>query len=115
MSYFCMDTKNLISEDKENISMNDAPNNIEKKKRDHRNERNPHYGHIMSQESRDRISKSQSERYDMIRKLVKKGMQQPMTEERVKQICGQVIDDYFKKNLIEVKQNNNNKPMNINL
>jgi hypothetical protein len=27
-----------------------------------------------------------------------------------------VIDDYFKKNLIEVKQNNNNKkPMNINL
>ena len=46
--------------------MNDAPNNIEKKKRDHRNERNPHYGHIMSQESRDRISKSQSERYDMI-------------------------------------------------
>jgi hypothetical protein len=51
----------------------------------------------------------------MIRKLVKKGMQQPMTEERVKQICGQVIDDYFKKNLIEVKQNNNNKPMNINL
>ena len=112
MSYFCFDT---IKEEKENMIMESEPMTIEKKKRDHRNERNPHYGHIMSQESRDRISKSQSERYDMIRKLVKKGMQHQMTEQRVKEICGQVIDDYFKRNVIEVKQNNNKKPMNINL
>ena len=46
MSYFCMDTKNLISEDNENISMNDTPSNVEKKKRDHRGELNPHFGHI---------------------------------------------------------------------
>jgi hypothetical protein len=51
----------------------------------------------------------------MIRKLVKKGMQQPMTEERVKQICNEVIDEFCKKNLIEVKEKNNKKPMNINL
>ena len=113
MSYFCMDTKNLISEDRENISMNDAPSNVEKKKRDHRNERNPHFGHIMSQESRDKISNTQRNRYEMINKLVRRGMHQ-MTEERVKEICGEVIDEYFQKNVIEVKQNNK-KPMNINL
>lgn len=112
MSYFCIE--NIISEDKENKAMNETPSNVEKKKRDHRNERNPHFGHIMSQESRDKISNTQRNRYEMINKLVRRGMHQ-MTEERVKEICGQVIDDYFKKNLIEVKQNNNNKPMNINL
>lgn len=112
MSYFCIE--NIISEDKENKGMNEAPNNIEKKKRDHRNERNPHFGHIMSQESRDKISNTQKQRYEMISKLVRKGMAQPIDEERVKEICGQVIDDYFKRNIIEVKQNNK-KPMNINL
>ena len=50
----------------------------------------------------------------MINKLVRRGMHQ-MTEERVKQICGEVIDDYFKRNVNELKQNNNKKPMNINL
>ena len=114
MSYFCIDD-NYISEGKENMTMNDTPSNVEKKKRDHRGELNPHWGHVMTQESRDRISKSQSERYDMIRKLVKKGMQHQMTEQRVKEICGEVIDDYFKRNVNEVKQNNNKKPMNINL
>lgn len=108
MSYFC-----IISEGKENMTMNDTPNTIEKKKRDHRNERNPHFGHIMSQESRDKISNTQRNRYEMINKLVRRGMHQ-MTEERVKEICGEVIDEYFQKNVIEVKQNNK-KPMNINL
>jgi len=115
MSYFCIDT-NIISEEKENKGMNETPNNIEKKKRDHRGELNPHWGHVMTKESKDKISNTQKQRYEMISKLVRKGMANPLTEERVKQICGQVIDDYFKKNLIEVKQNNNNKkPMNINL
>ena len=112
MSYFCMDT-NIISEGKENKAMNETPSNVEKKKRDHRNERNPHFGHIMSQESRDKISNTQRNRYEMINKLVRRGMHQ-MTEERVKEICGEVIDEYFQKNVIEVKQNNK-KPMNINL
>lgn len=108
MSYFC-----IISEDKENITMNETPNNIEKKKRDHRGERNPHFGHIMTKQSRDKISNTQRNRYEMINKLVRRGMHQ-MTEERVKEICGEVIDEYFQKNVIEVKQNNK-KPMNINL
>jgi hypothetical protein len=111
MSYFCIE--NIISEDKENKAMNETPSNVEKKKRDHRNERNPHFGHIMSQESRDKISNTQRNRYEMINKLVRRGMHQ-MTEERVKEICGEVIDEYFQKNVIEVKQNNK-KPMNINL
>ena len=103
----------MINEEKENIAMEPVQMETPKKKRDHRGERNPHFGHIMTQESRDRISRSQSERYNMIRKLVKKGMQQPMTEDRVKQICNEAIEDYLKKNLIEVK--NNKKPMNISL
>ena len=94
--------------------MNETPNNIEKRKRDHRGELNPHFGHIMNQESRDKIASKQRQRYEMISKLVRKGMAQPIDEERVKQICGEVIEDYFKRNLIEVKQNNK-KPMNINL
>ena len=93
--------------------MNEAPKDTVKKKRDHRGERNPHFGHIQTQESKDRISKSQSERYEMIRKLVRKGMAQPLDEARVKEICKEAIDDYLKENLIEVK--NNKKPTNINL
>ena len=113
MSYFCIDDNN-ISEGKENMTIKETPNNIEKKKRDHRGELNPHWGHVMTQESKDKISATQKNRYEMINKLVRRGMHQ-MTEQRVKEICGEVIDDYFKRNLIEVKQNNNKKPMNINL
>lgn len=113
MSYFCIDDNN-ISEGKENMTMKETTNNIEKKKRDHRGELNPHWGHVMTKESRDKISATQKNRYEMINKLVRRGMHQ-MTEERVKQICGEVIDDYFKRNVNEVKQNNNKKPMNINL
>lgn len=113
MSYFCIE--NITSEDKENKRMNDTPSNFEKKKRDHRGELNPHFGHIQSRESRDKISNTQKQRYEMISKLVRKGMAQPIDEERVKQICSEAIEDYFKRNLIEVKQNNSNRPMNINL
>ena len=48
-----------------------------------------------------------------MRKLIRKGMQKPMTEERVKEICNEVIDDFCKKNLIEVRENK--RPMNITL
>lgn len=114
MSYFCIDD-NYISEGKENKTMNETPSNVEKKKRDHRGELNPHWGHVMTKESKDKISNTQKQRYEMISKLVRKGMAQPIDEQRVKEICGQVIEDYFKRNLIEVRQNNSNKPMNINL
>ena len=114
MSYFYAEPTNqeMINEDSENMTINSIPNNTEKKKRDHRGEKNPHFGHIMTQESKDRISKSQSERYEMIRKLVRKGMAQPMNEDRVRQICNEVCDSFFKRIIME---NSNNKPMNINL
>ena len=35
-----------------------------KKVRDHRGERNPHFGHIMKQESREAIANKQRQRYD---------------------------------------------------
>ncbi len=116
MSYFCIDTthQELINEEKGNGTMEPRQNTQEKKKRDHRNEKNPHFGCVMTQESKDRISRSQSERYEMIRKLVRKGMAQPIDEERVRQICNEVCDNYFKRIIME-NQMNNNKPMDINL
>ena len=116
MSYFYAEPTNqeMINEDSENMTINTIPNNTEKKKRDHRGEKNPHFGHIMTQESKDRISKSQSERYEMIRKLVRKGMAQPMNEDRVRQICNEVVDNYFKKNSTRV-DDNKSKQIEINL
>lgn len=115
MSYFCINDTNqkMTKEEKENITMEPMPEKAPKKKRDHRGKLNPHFGHIMTQESRDRISKRQLERYDILRKLVKKGMQQPMTEDRVKEICCEAIENYLKKNLIEIRTNK--RPTNINL
>ena len=116
MSYFCIDTthQEMINEEMENGTMEPGQNTLEKKKRDHRGELNPHWGHIMTQESRDKISSTQKQRYEMIQKLVRKGMAQPIDEERVRQICDEVCDNYFKRIIME-NQNNNNKPMNINL
>jgi hypothetical protein len=45
------------------------------------------------------------------------GMTQPLTEERVREICANTIDDYCKRNAFIVKPNNNSnkKPIDINL
>lgn len=76
---------------------------------------NPRFsGHSHSEQSKRAISETQQKRYEAMRKLIRKGMQKPIDEARVKQICKEAIDDYFKENLIEVK-NNDKKPMNINL
>ena len=75
---------------------------------------NPRFsGHTHSAVTKQRISETQQARYEAMRKLIRKGMQKPMTEERVREICGKVIDDFCKQNLIKV--NNNKKPMNITL
>ena len=76
---------------------------------------NPRFsGHSHSEQSKRAISETQQKRYEAMRKLIRKGMQKPIDEARVRQICEEVIDDYFKENnLIEVK--NNKKPTNINL
>lgn len=75
---------------------------------------NPRFsGHSHSEQSKRAISETQQKRYEAMRKLIRKGMQQPITEARVKEICKEVINDYLKENLIEVKENK--KPTNINL
>ena len=76
---------------------------------------NPRFSnHTHTEASKKAISETQQKRYEAMRKLIRKGMQQPMTEDRVKQICKETIENYFKKNLIEVKDNNK-RPTNINL
>jgi len=80
----------------------------EKKVRDHRGQKNPHFGHKMQPSSREAIAQSQRARYDYYRKAAAN----MMTENRVREIITETINDYFKKNTIEVK---NNKPNNIPL
>ena len=74
---------------------------------------NPRFsGHSHSEKSRQKISETQLARYEAMRKLVRKGMSQPLTEDRVKQICNETIADYIKKNAIRA---DNKNPININL
>jgi hypothetical protein len=80
------------------------------KKRDHRGKLNPHYNCPMSNDSKKRISSSQSLRYSAIRQLL---TQKPLTEERVREIIAETITEYISKNTTEVK--NNNRPNNIPL
>jgi hypothetical protein len=79
-----------------------------KKVRDHRGANNPHYGHIMKPASKDAISRSQKARYDYYRKAI----ENMLTEERVRDIIKETIDDYMANNATEIK---NNKPNNIPL
>ena len=78
------------------------------KKRDHRKEKNPHWNHPMSDDSKKRISSAQSLRYSAIRQLIN---QKPLTEDRVREIIKETIDSYLAKN-IETK---NNRPNHIPL
>ena len=80
----------------------------EKKVRDHRGQKNPHFGHKMQPSSREAIAQSQRSRFDYYRKAAAN----MMTENRVREIITETINDYFKKNTTEVK---NNKPNNIPL
>ena len=120
MSYFTLgenNNKEEIKQDMGNISNGDTP--IKKKRViDHRGELNPHFGHIQTPESRKKISEKQKARYDMINKLVRKGMQKPLTEERVQEIVDDSIRRFIKENCIlinEIKDiDNNDKPININ-
>ena len=104
MSYFAADLENNKSE-LEKTPMSEQKKII-----------NPRFsGKTHSSEAKQRIKNTQLARYEAMRKLIRKGMQKPMTEERVREICSSVIDDFCKQNLIEVKDKNNKKPTNINL
>ena len=94
MSYFIFDEEQM----KEPV----------KKVRDHRGERNPHFGHVMKPTSRDAIARSQKARYD----YYKKAAASIVTEDRVRQIIKETIDSYLSQNAV---QTNNNRPNNIPL
>ena len=79
-----------------------------KKPRNYKGELNPHFGHKMQSSSREAIAKSQRARYDYYRKAAAN----MMTENRVREIITETINDYFARNTTEVK---NNKPNNIPL
>lgn len=99
MSYFILDTDNN--------------NHIDKRPMSEDNKKvNPRFsGHSHTELAKQRISESQSARYEVMRKLVRKGISQPLTEERVKQICDETIADYMRKNAIRIDK----KLMNITL
>ena len=63
------------------------------KKRDHRGEKNPHFGHVMKPESREAIANSQKARFDYYRKAAAN----IMTEDRVREIIKETVKDYLAK------------------
>lgn len=79
------------------------------KKRDHRGEKNPHWGCKMSQRSKDLISTKQRQRWATLRQIVDK---KTVTEDRVREIVKETIADYIKNNATPI---DNNKPINIHL
>lgn len=75
-----------------------------KKVRDHRGEKNPHYGHAMQPASKNAISRSQRARYD----FYKKAAANIMTEERVKDIIKETVQDYLSQNAVLANKNRSN-------
>ena len=103
MSYFTLDTnQKLINEDKRNIPMSETP----KKNINYARHTTPH-----TDATKKRISETQTKRNDMIREFVKRGMQKPITEEKVRVICQEVLNEY----LDRLTKQKNNRPTNINI
>ena len=105
MSYLPIDTNHqeMIKEERKDISMTETPKNI-----NYARHVTPH-----SEESKRKISETQQARYDMMRKLIRRGQQKQMTEERVREICNETLAEYLKKHVRPIT--NNNRPTNINL
>jgi hypothetical protein len=82
-----------------------------KKVRDHRGERNPHFGHIMKQESREAIANKQRQRYEMLRQIVDN---KTVTEARVREVIKETINENLAKNAVPA-ENKNDKPIDIRL
>lgn len=104
MSYFTLDVENqnVINMKEGKIADKNTVQPI--KKRNHQGMNNPHFGHKQSEESKRRISDTQKQRYE--------GYKQTMTEDKVRDICHQVLNEYINRN---AKPINNSKPININL
>ena len=89
--YFNIDEQKMIKQNKGNIS-----------KTEHVNPRFSGKHHM--EKSKRAISQSQTKRYDTIRDYLQNG--QRLTEEDVKRICKQVVDEYVSKHTTLVKENN---------
>ena len=81
----------------------DQMNEAGKKKRNHKGKQNPHFGHIMSDASRNAISESQKARFE----FYKKAAANIMTEDRVREIIKETVQDYLAKYTTKMKDNNN--------
>lgn len=95
MSYFILDEEQMTTPEQE------------KKVRDHRGAKNPHFGHIMKPASKDAIARSQKARYD----YYKTAVANMMTEDRVREIIKETIDSYLSQNLLEKNYKPNNIPL----
>lgn len=81
-----------------------------KKVRDHRKEKNPHYGCVMSDTSRDAIASKQRLRYELMRSALEQS-KNSVSEERVREIIKETIDNYLSRNAAPVKNNIPNIPI----
>lgn len=98
MSYFALDSQNLINEDRQNISSRNKAHHTQ-----------PH-----TKQARQKISETQKARYKMMRELVSKGTN-GVTEDTVRRITKEIITEFIHNNAFHVPQGNNNtKPININ-
>jgi hypothetical protein len=79
-----------------------------KKVRDHSGSRNPHFNHPHSDSAKAAISATQKERYSKIGELVKRGIQNPLTEERIMEIVRQTCAEYLAKNTLQTNNNRTN-------
>ena len=64
------------------------------KKRDHRSERNPHFGYVMTQDSRNAIASKQRLRFDLIRSALEQS-KNSVSEERVRQVVQEEIEKFL--------------------
>ena len=91
--YFNLDNQQMIKEEKGNISKDKAVN--------------PRFsGKHHTEKSKQAISQSQTKRYATIRDYLKQGLQR-LTEEDVRRISKQVVDDYITKHMTPIRKNNN--------
>ena len=74
------------------------------KKRDHRSERNPHFGHVMTQDSRNAIASKQRLRFELLRSALEQS-KNSVSEERVRQVVQEEIEKFLNDTLYNNKAN----------
>lgn len=75
-----------------------------KKARDHRGEKNPHYQHPMTQDSRNAIASKQRLRFELLRSAIEQS-KNSVSEERVRQVVQEEIEKFLNDTLYNNKAN----------